>query len=325
MTHNRRDPTQTKTLRRQYAQGLRRRYRLLRAAVIEGVGRQDRFGLAGQQTVDIDPSDPRFPERADPPDPDAEFPSGIPEGDLTDDAVIDKFIQWWERNSDSVVKGPRMAGGEQWPDQYVRYPYGKGIKDAGQHLREQGVEVTDPELASVFRMPIHRDALKILFARNLDALDGINQATGLELQRVLAEGILSGEHPTVIAGNMADRIEAIALTRATTLARTEVIRFYNEGALRRYEQFMGEDGEVKIFAEFVTAGDDRVCPVCQDLEGEVFRIKEAKGLIPVHPRCRCTWVPVERGQDVIRPEGFPEDPPTGRSFDDRRRPARQVA
>jgi SPP1 gp7 family putative phage head morphogenesis protein len=44
--------------------------------------------------------------------------------------------------------------------------------------------------------------------------------------------------------------------------------------------------------ELVTAGDLRVCPMCQGLNGKVYTIKEARGLIPVHPQCRCAWVPV---------------------------------
>jgi hypothetical protein len=43
-----------------------------------------------------------------------------------------------------------------------------------------------------------------------------------------------------------------------------------------------------------TAGDDDVCPVCQDIEDEnPYTIDEARSLIPAHPRCRCAFVPAE--------------------------------
>jgi hypothetical protein len=35
-----------------------------------------------------------------------------------------------------------------------------------------------------------------------------------------------------------------------------------------------------------------VCEKCQDLEGKVFTTEEARGVIPVHPNCRCCWVSV---------------------------------
>ena len=40
----------------------------------------------------------------------------------------------------------------------------------------------------------------------------------------------------------------------------------------------------------LTAGDDRVCPTCEDIaEQGPYSIDEARGLIPAHPRCRCAF------------------------------------
>jgi SPP1 gp7 family putative phage head morphogenesis protein len=43
--------------------------------------------------------------------------------------------------------------------------------------------------------------------------------------------------------------------------------------------------------EFSTARDGRVCSVCESLEGKIYEVKNAHGIIPVHPNCRCTWLP----------------------------------
>jgi hypothetical protein len=41
-----------------------------------------------------------------------------------------------------------------------------------------------------------------------------------------------------------------------------------------------------------TAGDDDVCPICEDIsEGGPYTINRARSLIPAHPNCRCTFVP----------------------------------
>lgn len=42
--------------------------------------------------------------------------------------------------------------------------------------------------------------------------------------------------------------------------------------------------------DIVTAGDERVCPICEDLEGAgPYSINEARSLIPAHSRCRCAF------------------------------------
>jgi hypothetical protein len=49
---------------------------------------------------------------------------------------------------------------------------------------------------------------------------------------------------------------------------------------------------VEADVEHQTAGDSRVCPQCASLQGTRYTIAEARGVVPVHPRCRCAWKPV---------------------------------
>ena len=46
-------------------------------------------------------------------------------------------------------------------------------------------------------------------------------------------------------------------------------------------------------AEWSTAGDDLVCPLCEPLEGIVMSIKDARDMLPRHTNCRCMWIPAE--------------------------------
>jgi len=57
-------------------------------------------------------------------------------------------------------------------------------------------------------------------------------------------------------------------------------------------------GELYVFREvgirlviFTTVGDEKVCPICTNLEGSVFNINDADGIIPIHPIGRCHWTP----------------------------------
>ena len=77
---------------------------------------------------------------------------------------------------------------------------------------------------------------------------------------------------------------------------TQGIHAHSEGQLDSFEKLGVE--EVGVMAEWITAGDDRVCERCAVLEGAVLKVKEARGLIPRHPNCRCAWLPANVGEGV---------------------------
>jgi SPP1 gp7 family putative phage head morphogenesis protein len=49
---------------------------------------------------------------------------------------------------------------------------------------------------------------------------------------------------------------------------------------------------VTVTAEWQTAGDLRVCPICASREGKIYTLDEVEGMIPVHPNCRCFITPL---------------------------------
>lgn len=55
---------------------------------------------------------------------------------------------------------------------------------------------------------------------------------------------------------------------------------------------------VTAMVEFTTAGDDAVCDECADLEGQIFTLEEAEGVIPQHQGCRCSWNPTDAEIDA---------------------------
>jgi SPP1 gp7 family putative phage head morphogenesis protein len=122
---------------------------------------------------------------------------------------------------------------------------------------------------------------------------------------------------------LSDRVDKIGKTRATVLARTEVINAHAEGTLKRFEE-LGV-GEVTVKAEWQAAGDNRVCPICENLEGTTHSLEDVRSATarlteddvrphlpepkrvdqfdvssltgefpvkpPAHPQCRCAIVP----------------------------------
>jgi hypothetical protein len=43
------------------------------------------------------------------------------------------------------------------------------------------------------------------------------------------------------------------------------------------------------------ASKSGVCPVCEALEGMTFTLTEFQQLVPLHPHCKCKWVPLVGG------------------------------
>jgi hypothetical protein len=76
------------------------------------------------------------------------------------------------------------------------------------------------------------------------------------------------------------------------------ISAHAEASLNAYEE-AGIQG-VEVEAEFTTAGDGLVCELCQAYAGTTRPISESRGLIPLHPNCRCAFLPlVINGTGII--------------------------
>lgn len=71
------------------------------------------------------------------------------------------------------------------------------------------------------------------------------------------------------------------------IARTELLRASNNGALAVYEA----NQDVLSGWEFKTAVDDRVCPECAALDGKQYEFGKGQRP-PIHPRCRCSVLPI---------------------------------
>jgi SPP1 gp7 family putative phage head morphogenesis protein len=223
------------------------------------------------------------------------LPSQFPE---RRDRQIETFEAWLERQLDNDVLeaiGPN-------DNRFVRAGYQRGLVHATAAARREGIAVGEQDVVATIERPIHRDTLELLYTRDYSDLEGITQAVSAQANRALVEGFQRGESPTDIARRLTDRIDSIGKTRATTLARTSVIDAHASATLNRYEE-LGVEG-ITIRAEWQTAGDSRVCPICQALEGRTWTIEEAKSETvdvaghsdvpvkpPAHPRCRCAIIP----------------------------------
>lgn len=135
-----------------------------------------------------------------------------------------------------------------------------------------------------------QNEVDILQAKNFTLLRGITDVMNQQIKNMLIQGIHQGQNPRDVAQIISDRILSIGRTRAEILARTETIGAHADATLNRFELY--GLNHVAGQAEILTAHDNRVCEICAGLDGTIFTIAEARGIIPLHPRCRCCWLPV---------------------------------
>jgi len=120
-------------------------------------------------------------------------------------------------------------------------------------------------------------------------MKGITESMKGQMSGVLAMGMAEGRGPYDIAYKLKDRVEAIGITRARLIARTEVVHTHNAAAMNEFESLEGIVGET-IYVQWWTALDERVRATHAARHGKVFKRKTAQGLIG-EPNCRCALLP----------------------------------
>jgi len=289
---DRSDPTRTKSVRRTYAQRLRGAYGRINAVMRESIKDDDVLGLRSDEVDELT----------------ADVPEPGDWGALNEAEKIERFEDWLQEAQESEV----LEVVSRDENRFIRRAYERGFKDADRRLRAIGVSVGNaPALETALAAGVHERKLQALFTENFERLEGITADVSEEVKRELADGLAEGESPTTMARRLTDKIDKTGKNWATVRARTEVVRAHSEATLTRFEQ-MGVNN-VTVRAEWSTAGDARVCPICASLNGRVFTIQEARtdtfqfspgegipdhlaGEYPVqppaHPQCRCSLLPV---------------------------------
>jgi len=300
------DPSHTAGERRAFIVDIRRRFANLRKALRELIVKEDAFGLIQSH----DEQDQRASDLVD-------NTSSIPSDELiintrwkfhSSTEQLKAFRKWLA--AQMKVQGlffDRQRGEDEWWRRYIEQTYRKGAgrafddanaawrRRAGIKNRLDFYEGTREQfLRSSFNRPAAVAKVKTLAARTYTDLKGFSDEMATKAQRVLVDGMIAGKHPREIAAELESAVN-VSERRAETIARTEIIRAHAEGQLEALSALGVE--EVGVAVEWSTAGDDRVCSLCEPMEGAVLSLEEARKVsIPRHPNCRCAWVPANVGE-----------------------------
>ena len=119
------------------------------------------------------------------------------------------------------------------------------------------------------------------------------EALVTQLERMLPQEFVRGRGVDEIARDLSQRMD-VSFSNCVRLVRTEMNYITNQGTLAS----MDEAGFTEYDYEAIL--DDRTSAICQELNGQTFKISEAEAgvnLPPMHPHCRSTIVPhFEKGE-----------------------------
>ena len=228
----------------------------------------------------------------------------------TDQEKLLLWKAWLQEQLKDVFLGDETTTDDDWWTQYVLDGYRRGAERAFDDTRRpyaRGYSSDESTadfyrgskyefLRSSFAQPASVAKTKLLASRVYTDLKGVTDAMGTTMARTLVDGFVFGKGPREIARDLERNLDGIGRNRARVIARSEIIRCHAEAQLDIFDRLGVE--EVGVSVEWLTAEDDRVCPLCSALNGVVLKVEEARGLLPRHPQCRCCWTPSGVGEST---------------------------
>lgn len=163
----------------------------------------------------------------------------------------------------------------------------RAVIDGGVTRRDLFAQMAD----RVQKIGVHRSELAVTYhvvkAHATGTLDqfeaaevravGVLPETVLPARRSSRDSLTGDAPPLRRLGGPGSRISRTVPPSRSTVARIAA-------AQRRVERLRRVD--------IATAGDERVCEICEGLESDgPYTINEARSLIPAHANCRCAFVP----------------------------------
>jgi hypothetical protein len=207
------------------------------------------------------------------------------------------FTQWFERTiNEQLVNTP-------WWEKFLERAYESGVAAGG--------ELTRSPPRSYTPVPaVYREFAKREFA-------GIAAATMQQVSRQAAAAAIGRRKPLPMYQRVLAVLRKIGHTRMKAAANTMAVQLHNAGRLAAFREagitqvgidperleparpsrFIKHDHRLHDQTEeeevdWVTAGDELVCPICESLaEQSPYKIDLAEALLPAHINCRCSLLP----------------------------------
>ena len=101
-----------------------------------------------------------------------------------------------------------------------------------------------------------------------------------QIKKALSDSLVQGKSPWEIAKAMSNKLE-VSRENAYRLVRTETAHAQVYAQTQRYKEYGFTKGRF--------LASDTCCDECHAHDGEVYTLEELEKMLPVHPRCTCTY------------------------------------
>jgi SPP1 gp7 family putative phage head morphogenesis protein len=184
------------------------------------------------------------------------------------DQYMDLYQEIWDRLE------PDLA------DEYLKFYWRSA--DAARESISTGMEI---KLSQDF---INPDLQHYLQEQSSTRVTGINETNRDLLRKELNQAYTNGEKTAQWQARI-DKVLGLNTPtgRADMIARTEIAWGYSRGLIATYKE-VGIDR-----VQWLAVMDKRTCSVCAGRNEKVYSLGKIEGMIPAHPRCRCTIVSAE--------------------------------
>ena len=153
-------------------------------------------------------------------------------------------------------------------------------------IRQSGIlgkTLTDTEVTKTAKQIVNADFYNANFSERIwSHMDNLRSNLAIELQK----GFIAGIGSRQMATNLRKQFD-VSVRDANRLARTELRRIQTDVAKDNYERNGFDEYEFM-------AVNPRACPICRELDGQIFKVKDMKpgeNAPPIHPNCHCTTAP----------------------------------
>jgi hypothetical protein len=202
-----------------------------------------------------------------------------------DSEKLKSFQDWMKELFDIRILGVTPGDFRKpWIHQFIEKAYRQGIirsyNEIPKKMRTEDYEKGDRERFQ--SSLLQGDKISLLTHRAFEQFKGASAHAVSRLSRVFTRGL------TTDLESLPEKLQHeidITHNRCRQIVRTELVHSHAEGQLDAF-QALGV-GLVTGNAE-VPVGQQE-CKQCAHIATKVYTIKEARGIIPVHPECCCVW------------------------------------
>lgn len=133
---------------------------------------------------------------------------------------------------------------------------------------------------------------------NLEKIDWSKSFDKLtdKLQTTILQGMYTKKNNREIMRDIQNRFD-ISKRAAQRIVRTEYVKASNIAEMETYQNLGIE------YYEFYNVIDNRTCDVCNEMNGQIFKVSEAQigiNMPPLHPNCRATTLSVRNDDPRLK-------------------------